>query len=139
MVSVFRLWPSGLQHCIVLQVDTDVCEEQRCQYPVQELLTQGPFIRQATGIDLQPNNMNRESRLSLKGWGGGEIPVTDCGGQYGCETLRLPQFLDNWLRDSSEVSLMCRPSFTPQEDYWYSFLLEDESTSGFLIHTLKEK
>jgi hypothetical protein len=28
------------------------------------------------------------------------------------------------------VNLMCRPSFTPQEDSWYSFPLEAESTPG---------
>jgi hypothetical protein len=38
-------------------------------------------------------------------------------------------FLDNRLTDGSEVvSLTRRPPFTPQEDFWYSFLLEAEST-----------
>jgi hypothetical protein len=44
---------------------------------------------------------------------------------------RLPQFLDNRLTDGGEVvSLTRRPPFTPQEDSWYSFLLEAESTPG---------
>jgi hypothetical protein len=41
-----------------------------------------------------------------------------------------PHFLDDRLTDGGEVvSLTRRPSFTPQEDSWYSFLLEAESTS----------
>jgi hypothetical protein len=49
------------------------------------------------------------------------IPVT------GCETSRIPHFLDNQLTDGGEVvSLMHPPRFTPQ-DSLYSFLLEAES------------
>jgi hypothetical protein len=45
--------------------------------------------------------------------------------------LRVPQYLDNRLTDGGKVvSLTRRPLFTPQEDSWYSFLLEVESTSG---------
>jgi hypothetical protein len=44
---------------------------------------------------------------------------------------RLPHFLHNQLIDGGEVvRLTCRPPFTPQEDSWYSFLLEAESTPG---------
>jgi hypothetical protein len=40
-------------------------------------------------------------------------------------------FLDNRLTDGGEVvSLTRRPPFTPQEDSWFSFLLEAESTLG---------
>jgi hypothetical protein len=39
------------------------------------------------------------------------IPVTGHKGPWGCETSRLPHFLENWLRDGSEVSLMRWPSF----------------------------
>jgi hypothetical protein len=40
------------------------------------------------------------------------LPVTDLGGPFGCETSRLPHFLDNRLRDGSEdISLTCRPPF----------------------------
>jgi hypothetical protein len=38
------------------------------------------------------------------GWGKGKaIPVTGRGGPWGCETSRFLHFLDNRLRDSSEV------------------------------------
>jgi hypothetical protein len=48
---------------------------------------------------------------------GKAIPVTDCGGPQGCETSRLPHFLDSRLTDGGEVvSLTRRPPFTPQED-----------------------
>jgi hypothetical protein len=58
------------------------------------------------------------------------IPLTGRGGPYGCETSRFPH-LDNQLTDGGEVvSLTRRPPFTPQEDFWYSFLLDAESTSG---------
>jgi hypothetical protein len=41
----------------------------------------------------------------------------------------LPHFLDNRFTDGGEVvSLTNRQPFTPQEDSWYSFLLEVEST-----------
>jgi hypothetical protein len=43
--------------------------------------------------------------------------ATEREGPQGCETSRLPHFLDNRLTDGSEVvSLTCRPPFTPQED-----------------------
>jgi hypothetical protein len=51
--------------------------------------------------------------------GGGKkykfIPVTGLGSQQGCETSRLPHFLDNRLTDGGEVfSLTRRPRFTPR-------------------------
>jgi hypothetical protein len=59
------------------------------------------------------------------------LPVTGCEGSDGCETLRHPHFLDNLLTDGGEtVSLTHQPPFTPQEDSWYSFLLEAELTPG---------
>jgi hypothetical protein len=56
--------------------------------------------------------------------------LTGHGGPYGCETSRLPYFLHNQLRDGGEiVSLMPRlAALLPQENSWYSFLLEAEST-----------
>jgi hypothetical protein len=40
-------------------------------------------------------------------------------------------FLDNRLTDGGEVvSLIRRSQLYPQEDAWYSFLLEAESTPG---------
>jgi hypothetical protein len=54
-----------------------------------------------------------------------------CRGPQGCETTRLPHFLDNRLTDGGEVvSLTRRPPFAHQEDSWHSFLLEAESTTG---------
>jgi hypothetical protein len=59
------------------------------------------------------------------------IPVTGHGGPWGCEALRVSYLLDSRLTDGGKVvSLMCQPPFTPQEDLWYSFLLEAESTPG---------
>jgi hypothetical protein len=47
---------------------------------------------------------------------GKAIPITDRGGPHGCETLRLPHFVDIRLTDGGEVvSLTCRPSFTPRK------------------------
>jgi hypothetical protein len=57
------------------------------------------------------------------------IPVTGRGGLCSCETLKIPHFPDNWLTDGDEIaSLSLRPRFTPQDDSWYSILLEAEST-----------
>jgi hypothetical protein len=57
------------------------------------------------------------------------IPVTGRGGPLCCETSRLPHFLDNLLTDDGEVvSLTRRQPFTLQNDSWYSFLIEGEST-----------
>jgi hypothetical protein len=44
---------------------------------------------------------------------------------------RIPHFLDSRLTDGGEVVIPThKPSFTPQEDSWYSFLFEAESTPG---------
>jgi hypothetical protein len=62
---------------------------------------------------------------------GKAIPVTGRGGLKGCETSRLPDLLDNQITGGSGVvSLMRQQPFTPQEDSWYTFLLEAESTPG---------
>jgi hypothetical protein len=56
------------------------------------------------------------------------ILVTGRESPYGCETSGLPHFLDNRLTNGGEVvSLTPRSPFTPQEDPWYSVLLEAES------------
>jgi hypothetical protein len=59
---------------------------------------------------------------------GKAIPVT---GREGLCAVEAPTFsLDSRLIDGGKVvSLTLRPPFTPQEDSWYSFLLEAESTS----------
>jgi hypothetical protein len=59
------------------------------------------------------------------------ITVTGRGNLQGRETPKLPYFLDNGPTDGGEVvSLTHRPHLKPQEDSWYSFLLEPESTQG---------
>jgi hypothetical protein len=53
-----------------------------------------------------------------------------CGGPYVYGTSGLPHILDNRLIDGADVvSLKRRPLFTLQEDSWYSFPLEAESTT----------
>jgi hypothetical protein len=55
------------------------------------------------------------------------VNETGRGGPYGCETLKIPHFLDNRLTVGREVATLTRrPHFTPGEDSWYSFLLEAE-------------
>jgi hypothetical protein len=50
------------------------------------------------------------------------IPVAGHGGLEGCEMLRTPHCLDNWLTDGDKVvSPMHQPHFTPQKHY-FSFL-----------------
>jgi hypothetical protein len=47
------------------------------------------------------------------------------------ETSRLPHFLGSRLTDGGEVvNLTQTDALNPQEDSWYSFLLEAESTPG---------
>jgi hypothetical protein len=54
------------------------------------------------------------------------IPVTDRGGLQGCETSRLPHFLNNLLTDGGEVVSLTRlPRFTLGR-----FLVLTESTLG---------
>jgi hypothetical protein len=63
---------------------------------------------------------------------GNAVPVTGCEGPRGCQRSRLPHLLDNWLTDGGKVvSLTHQLPFTPREDSWYSFLLEQcFSTAG---------
>jgi hypothetical protein len=52
----------------------------------------------------------------LKGKKRKAIPVTGREGPQGCETFRVPHYLDNWLTDGSKVvSLTRRRPFTFQE------------------------
>jgi hypothetical protein len=61
---------------------------------------------------------------------GKAILVTGSGHPQGCETSRLSNFLDIRLTDGGEVASLTRRPPLPQEDSWYSFLLEAESTPG---------
>jgi hypothetical protein len=85
-----------------------VCETSRFSHLLENQLTDGSqvvsFTRQA-------------------------VPVTGHEGPYVCETSRFSHLLDSRLRSSGEVVSLTRPPHcTPQEDFWYSFLLEAEST-----------
>jgi hypothetical protein len=52
----------------------------------------------------------------VKGKKGKAIHVSGHGGPWGCETLRLPHFLDNQLTDSGKVvSLKRWPPSTPRK------------------------
>jgi hypothetical protein len=62
---------------------------------------------------------------------GEAVPVTSRGGPWVCETSRLPHFLDNRHTDGCEVVKPYAPAaLYLQEDSWYSFVLEAESTPG---------
>jgi hypothetical protein len=44
------------------------------------------------------------------------MPVTSRGGLWGCETSRLPHFIENRLKDGGEVVSLTRwPPFTPRK------------------------
>jgi hypothetical protein len=67
------------------------------------------------------------------GGGGGSnaSPITGHGDLQGCEMLMIPHFLGSPLSDGSRVvSFTCQQQFTPQEDFWYTFLLEADPTLG---------
>jgi hypothetical protein len=68
-----------------------------------------------------------EANMSKSGEGKGN-PVTGRGGPEGCEALRFPHFLDNRLVVGGTP--YAQADLYPQEDSWYSFLLETESTPG---------
>jgi hypothetical protein len=62
------------------------------------------------------------------------IAVTGGGGPQCCETSRIPHFLDNQLTDGDEVvSLTPGRALPTQEDSWYSFLLEVQSTPSAIV------
>jgi hypothetical protein len=69
------------------------------------------------------------SKCKSKGEG---IPVTGRGGPQVCETSRLPRFLDNQITDGGEIVSLTRrlAAHYLQEGFWYTFLLEAESTQG---------
>jgi hypothetical protein len=72
-----------------------------------------------------PKDQIRDTKCHGKGKA---IPITGRGSPQGCEMLRLPHFLDSRLTDGGKVVCPTRiPPITPpppQEDSWYSFLLE---------------
>jgi hypothetical protein len=66
---------------------------------------------------------------------GKALPVTVRGDSQGCEMSSLPRFVYSRLTDGGKPHATAA-LHSPQEDTWYSFLLEVESTSvpcrGFL-------
>jgi hypothetical protein len=60
------------------------------------------------------------------------LPVTGRGYPDGFETSRFPYFLHNRLTHGGEAASLKRQptALYPQEDSWYSFLSEAESTPG---------
>jgi hypothetical protein len=59
------------------------------------------------------NLLSRRPRSKIKGKA---IPVTGREGPSGCETSRLPHFLDNRLTDGGKVVSLTRwPLFTPRK------------------------
>jgi hypothetical protein len=62
---------------------------------------------------------------------GKTISVTDRESPYGFEMLMLPHFLDKQFTvGGNVVSIEPRLPFIPQENSWYSFLLQAHSTPG---------
>jgi hypothetical protein len=61
-----------------------------------------------------PDHYHRKKGKAILETGRGEL--------WGCETLMLPHFLDNWLTYGGEVvNLTCwLAALYPQEDSWYS-------------------
>jgi hypothetical protein len=69
--------------------------------------------RVAVHVQSSPYQNGATSYISPEGKA---IPVTGRGGLEGCETSRLPYFLENRLTDGSEVvSLTRRSLFTPRK------------------------
>jgi hypothetical protein len=82
------------------------------------------LLRNIHNLYLSPNIVTVIKSRVINGnmWYALAIPVIGRGGPLGCETSRLPHVLENRLKYGGEV--------VSQEDSWYSFLLEAESTPG---------
>jgi hypothetical protein len=60
---------------------------------------------------------------------GKAIPAQAWTGPEGCRRLRLPEFLDSRHMKVIRLSAL----HTPGRYFWYSFLLEAESTPGKIV------
>jgi len=61
---------------------------------------------------------------------GKAVPLQAWTGPEVSRKLRFPDFVTTAQDGGTVVSLTLRPLFTPKKYYWYSFLLEAESTPG---------
>jgi hypothetical protein len=61
---------------------------------------------------------------------GDAVPVTVRGRPWACEVSRLKQILHNRLIDGGGVASLKLRQPLPQEDAWYSFLLESKLATG---------
>jgi hypothetical protein len=110
------------------------------QYPRKTPIRIGCIWVQSWARDIQSMNTIYNNELLYRTDEGGAysspqkgklIPVTGREGPCGCETSKLPHFLDSRLTDGGEVvSLTHGSSLYLQEDFWYSFLLVAESNPG---------
>jgi hypothetical protein len=69
------------------------------------------------------------------------IPVTGRGGEWGCETSRLSHFVDSRSQMATvrlSALRFCSPPFTPKEDSWYSFLLEDRLSAAGKMRSIEQ-
>jgi len=61
---------------------------------------------------------------------GKAVPLQACSGPEGSRKFRFPDFMTMAQDGGKVVSLTHRPPLPPSKYYWYSFLLEAESTPG---------
>jgi hypothetical protein len=47
-------------------------------------------------------------------------PVSDCRGRYGCEMLKIPHCLDNWLADGGEAVKPYAPAVLLSSEIFFS-------------------
>jgi len=58
------------------------------------------------------------------------VPLQAWSSPEGSRKLKLPDFMTTAQDGGKVVSLRHRPPLPPRKYFWYSFLLEAESTSG---------
>jgi hypothetical protein len=61
---------------------------------------------------------------------GKAIPLQALTGSEGSRRLNLPDFQDSWYMKVARLSALRTGHLYPRKHFWYSFLLEAESTRG---------
>jgi hypothetical protein len=90
--------------CVIIVVASGACKST--EYV-------NTYICRVWGSSPPSGHLEFETGKNVKGKA---IPVTGREGPQGCETSRLPHFIDNRLTDGGEVvSPTRRPPFTPKE------------------------